>query len=98
MNSLDEALTALGDTADQVAAHLRAKKITGCRFNACHCPVATYLAQSGVVEKPAVGDKTIGYLADWGDVEVQTPSAVADFINRFDAGEFPDLDARAAGR
>lgn len=88
MLSLAEALAALPDTADGIAAHLHAKGIRGVRENAEYCPIANWLRTLGFVGPYVAPD----YIAvDQESWSVPTPGPVADFATRFDRGEWPEL-------
>ncbi len=92
MLSLAEALAALPDTADGIAAHLRAKGIRGVRENPDCCPIANYLSGTGGLYGPDVDPSRIDAFTDEGDAEqVCTPAHIAEFVRRFDDGEWPEL-------
>lgn len=88
MLSLAEALAALPDTADGIAAHLLARGIRGARQNAECCPIANYLTGEGftrvyVIETEASAEE------QWLCVDL--PASVTEFIDRIDDGEWPEL-------
>lgn len=88
MLSLAEALAALPDTSDGIAAHLAAKGIRGVREMPGCCPVANYLTEAGfhLVE---VNDDEVS--ADEERRCIDTPANIASFVRRFDDGEWPEL-------
>lgn len=89
--SLAEALAALPDTADGIAAHLLAKGIRGVPADSSCCVLANYLTGEGFTAA-SVGNFSIGACDDDGGSEdVDTPKPVAEFVRRFDAGEWPEL-------
>jgi len=88
--TLAQALAALPDTADGIAAHLAAADIQGRPGSACHCPIATYLTRHGF------GAVHVDEIRIWvGEGACQrrmnTPPAVAAFMRQFDRGEWPAL-------
>ncbi|GAA4100926.1 hypothetical protein [Actinomadura miaoliensis] len=99
---LDEVLTGLGETADQVAAALHAAKITGQRHNPSDCPMVRYVAARARERVPSAQvtasatRSTIQVEIDLRDADPQTvwtvtPQAVREFIDAFDDGEYTDL-------
>lgn len=73
---------------DDIAEGFRQRGVRGFRNNACDCPVANYVKeQSGdttFVVSPVSysAERTNGY----------TPTRVGQFIGRFDARYYPDLE------
>lgn len=92
MLSLDQALAELPDTADGIAAYLIEQECRGRRRNARCCPVANYLTGTGEFFDADVDPALIDALIE-GDQEarVETPAHIAEFIKRFDDGEWPEL-------
>lgn len=91
-----EALTALGDEDQKIAAVLAAKGIKGKQREACACPIANYLAGIfGDKSTPEVEENTVKLLG-WGTDHMQLPDAVQDFVESFDLGWFPELIEEAA--
>ena len=91
-----EALIALGDEDQKVAAVLRSKGIKGRKNEACACPIANYLAEIfGEMSTPEVEESTVKFLG-WGDDHMQLPDAVQDFVESFDLGWFPELIEEAS--
>jgi len=88
--SLAQALAALPDTADGIAAHLTAQGIRGRRGSACTCPFASYLTSLGLAD-PVVSVLGIGALIDGKHRRVPIRSAALEFVRRFDGGEWPEL-------
>ena len=108
---LREALEALGTTADAVATNLLAMGFRGDREECDTCPVAKYLWVSieGIQlvdvnqDRIRIGDSAEAFEVGGGDIRepddtitVGTPSPVTEFIQRFDHGQFEDLDLRVA--
>lgn len=90
--SLEQALAELPDTADGIAAYFIEQECRGIRDDGCHCPVANYLRGTGEFPSPLV-DPSYAY-SDYSadDVEsVRLPEHVAEFVERFDGGEWPEL-------
>jgi hypothetical protein len=92
-----DALKALGTTADAVARNLEAMGFKGCQSSENNCPVANYLL-SAITGARRVGVST-GYADVWdaddGDdpVSADWTAAVDEFIELFDNGRFPALEA-----
>jgi hypothetical protein len=80
-------LEGLGSTAEVVAKSLAAAGVKGRRQVAGVCPIATYLSDVffGVRVLP---DITIVA----GSFAVMNPEQIEEFVRRFDAGEFAELD------
>lgn len=94
MLSLAEALAALPDTADGIAARFAEQGYRGkVRWAGC-CPVANYLTAAGFYEASVSPTRVHVWLdaADDGPGgDVETPEHVNQFVCRFDAGEWPEL-------
>lgn len=88
------ALDMLGDTADDVADVLSAGGWTGLRNDPCACPVAVYLRavlpQTAAV---AVSVNGISVTTDDERMHDSTPPGPAEFIARFDDGDYDELAA-----
>ncbi len=82
------ALLALGSTADEVAETLLRGGHRGRLDDTCYCPVAVYLRALGA-DDPYVDLEwtTVG----WDSDPVHVPDQIADFIETFDSGAFPQL-------
>lgn len=80
---------------DNIADGFRQRGIRGWRTDACQCPVANYIKNYTSVSV-AVCKEHVGFEEGdgWGNAPV--PFRVADFIHRFDNGEYPDLEMRHA--
>lgn len=88
MNAVLDALDALGADCDQVAESLSRRGISGYAGNVSRCPVANYLT----AELDGAWCVTAADAMDLASLEsVTVPPAVADFVERFDAGDYPDL-------
>jgi hypothetical protein len=99
VTALGADLAALGDTVDEVAASLIAANITGLRCTAGQCPVSVYLSRKGY-GRPQVGAylAAVEGITEADRVSVTLPPAVIEFVRRFDAGDFPALQATPTGR
>ena len=92
-----EALIALGDDDQKVAAHLRGLGIKGRRTEACACPIANYLASIfGEMSTPEVDESSLRLLGWPHAGRLVMPSAIEDFVESFDLGWFPELVEEAA--
>ncbi|MEV4134413.1 hypothetical protein AB0J72_19860 [Dactylosporangium sp. NPDC049742] len=91
-----EALTALGDTADAIAAVLLANDYTGRTASPACCPIARYLINT--VPDLDANDVEIGTddAGLWNaphnyGIYVDLPGPVVAFITDFDGGAYPEL-------
>jgi hypothetical protein len=98
-------LATLGESADQVADVLRVSGCRGFRRGNFPSPVVRYVyrwfddGQLVLVHSPPEAhdllprpDRFYLYLLDGKREEVAVPAAVAEFLVRFDAGAFADLE------
>jgi hypothetical protein len=100
---LEQALDALGDTADQVAAKLAAMGCNGTPGMAEACPIGHYLEQvmpCGYENPDDCGvavecdeDVIRVRVEDAGWLRINTPGPVARFIVAFDRNDYPGLAA-----
>ncbi len=98
MNAAAAAIDAVCDALDRlcllggpdpIAAFLRERGYRGTRRANCGCPVAGYLsAASGRVVE--IAEQRWGFAGGQMD-EGTVPAPVAEFIRRFDEGDYPDL-------
>jgi hypothetical protein len=89
--SLEQALAALPDTPDGIAAHLAERGIRGRRFSAQRCPIAAYVrAETGGFNVTA-GRTRISATSRLGVAQAGTPLPVRHFMRRFDQGYYPEL-------
>jgi hypothetical protein len=87
-------LGTLGDTSDQIAAAFVAKGIKGETGSAYRCPVAKWLIAETGCREAEVDQADVCVRRDGGgSLWVTPPEPVADFIVRFDEGDYPDLIA-----
>jgi hypothetical protein len=91
-----DALKALGTTADAVARNLDAMGFKGCQSSEHNCPVANYLL-SAITGARRAGVSS-GYADVWdtddGDpVSAEWTAAVDEFVELFDNGRLPQLEA-----
>lgn len=87
-------LEALGST-DAIAWELEAQGIKATRDNAYFCAIAQYLGNPSYSDAgvPPVAVKQSRVICFKDAAVVQTPALVADFIDKFDQGEYPALVA-----
>lgn len=91
MNALGEALAALPNTTDGIAAFFRERGIRGPIRQPRGCPVAVYLRQKGFTNIYA-GPMLITATAPNGEIQSEiTPQHVAWFVSRFDMRHWPEL-------
>jgi hypothetical protein len=88
--SLLEELAVLGSTRGQIAKFLQAQGVQGKIGISDQCPVANYLKRKH--NKASVGSMVLTWEAP-SDLDecVSTPASIKDFINAFDAGQYPEL-------
>ena len=86
-------LNDMGETADDVAAFLKEKGITGFVRTAKQCPVANYLVNRGAEPDSVVGANGLYYGRDHyrNAFVVQLPHGVRDFIAAFDNNQYQEL-------
>jgi hypothetical protein len=86
--SLEQALAALPDTPDGIAALLREQGIRGVRTDPCACPLAVYLTGLNI-EAPSVTESVVSIngAEEW----MFTPDHIEAFVRRFDGGAWPEL-------
>jgi hypothetical protein len=98
-DELYEALCELGDTPDEVAAKLYEAGFKGERETGYSCPIAVYLNSAAAAFEACVEpeDVWLNSVNEFDHVRLHAvpPAAVADFILKFDGGEYPDLVRRA---
>lgn len=92
---IERALGELGYNADEVAKTLQMKGIQGCTSDDFRCAVAEYLrAECQPPRNEHREDVSVGagtaYLYATG-VVIPLPDAVADFVEMFDQGLYPNL-------
>jgi len=84
MSTTLELLTALGSSADEVAANLLKAGIKGVKKNCIFCPITNYLRGEGI-------PMDIGYLiSDYPQLQ-----PIRSFIMGFDNGKYSELDEQA---
>ena len=101
---LHSLLTGLGNTADEVAATLRAADVKGYRTDVQDDPGARFIASKARELVPATAQVAVILTAeeavigitpadpdDYWEVSASTPEAVEDFLDGFDAGDYDDL-------
>jgi hypothetical protein len=89
--SLEQALAALPETPDGIAAYLRERGIQGQPGSACSCALAVYLISHGMSD-PMVCTTGISALVGGTRQRKSAPrTAIAQFIRWFDAGDYPAL-------
>ena len=98
IGSVERVLTGLGSTAEEVAESLDQCAATGFPSYVRSCPVSVFLHRTY-----GVTVRTLSTSAVLGDVLTDSlfvilPYPVAAFVERFDRGEFPELDEDQAPR
>lgn len=93
--NIQQALAALGSTAEQVAQTLKAKGIKGVRAKIGSCPVASYLQRECYDDGITVGLSCAGNdnLVSVSQQE-EIPDHVRKFVRDFDDGLYPELERR----
>lgn len=92
MDGVWQALLALGDEDNKVAAVLRGMGIKGKPTEACACPIANYLAGIfGEMSTPEVDGDSVKLLGWDHTGHMQLPTAIVDFVVSFDSDVYPDL-------
>jgi hypothetical protein len=91
-------LMSLGDEPQEIAARSADAGCYGVRLNPCRCPVVHWLQRFGIESAVRIGVVTDGYLGYgrllFGLAQcVRQPQPIFDFVQAFDAGEFPWLEA-----
>jgi hypothetical protein len=94
-DELFDLLDSLGGSSSVVASRLLAEGCRGRRHDACHCPLVAFVRRhvgpgTWVAAGPNVMNVT--WFSTGEHASTAYPPAVAEFIKRFDAREFPDLD------
>lgn len=82
----------IGRTAHQIYRQLKADGIQGER-GSFSCPIGEYLISKGH-DGPEVTSLHVAVCSDYGEIVVDTPSAVAQFILNFDQGKYPDIERK----
>jgi hypothetical protein len=87
-----EFLESLGDTPQEIAKHVP----RGTRDSACDCPLAKALKRKFPYFSWGVSRTTCNYSYNeypgYGPEVLYLPSACEEFVDRFDKGEFWELD------
>lgn len=89
MNTIEQDLVALGETADEVAGTLLSLGACGNVGEPRSCPVFIYLNHKGHTQVKEVDDRSI---STYDNNDYATPEPVAAFILAFDEGKYPSLD------
>jgi hypothetical protein len=103
-SQVNELLQDLGDSSYAVAASLQSMGVTGFRRNSSSCPLARYIHAVTVsdrrVSKVQVDRRVVAITRRhaWISkrVMVVLPTALQEFVVRFDRGDFPMLECRNA--
>ncbi len=77
----------LGNTPSKIAKELERRGIQGIKEDGSSCPLANVL-QAHYREGVLVGRDEI----EINGVTLSTPDVFAEFVSRFDGGDFPNLD------
>lgn len=98
MLTLEQALAALPDTANEIAVHLYGLGVRGVREDDCACPIAMYLKGLGFERVKVDRFQIEVWSTEHGDEDATPSKGVADFIRRFDYhAEYSTLDIDYAG-
>lgn len=92
---LTHALAKLGTTTEEIAESLKVKSCKGYRRQAESCPIAVYLKAEFPQYNVFVDGVWIDMLILGGlnSTNLDAPEVIHDFVQSFDAGQFPDLEA-----
>lgn len=97
--TLTELIEALGPDVDTVRATLAEKGIKGRKCGVCLCPIAVYVRSNGFPDGWAGGSSIASKSNRYGDSDtygpnelITTPKHIYAFMQRFDRGEFPELE------
>lgn len=88
--NISEALKALGVRPETIRKRLGSIDVDGCRGSFTHCPVARYLGT--LLDTQGALEVWYEYIR-YQDVAVRTPKGIQDFIDNFDLGSYPELEA-----
>lgn len=88
VKDVEKVISQLAPTADGIAQQLRKRGIKGYRYDLASCPLAEHFGSrlDTVVE---VSDSLL--VGD--EVEFDLPKGALEFVQRFDDGKYPYLDA-----
>lgn len=87
MNKIEILIDALPDTPEAIAELLKEEGVTG-NHASYSCPLANHFKSRGV--STYVNASSIGSGSD----SVPNSAHIAKFVQRFDSGEFPELEAK----
>ena len=86
--TIDEILKTLDlEHSEDIAKLLQDNGIVGWCFCDEHCPLANYIRNKGPFEFVSVCEDKISI----DETVIATPEVLADFIDEFDSGEYPNL-------
>lgn len=85
-------------SADDIADMLHARGIRGPKFQADSCPIAIWLREATGAQWSSADGAELQYgdanpTPGTGRVAVDTPDSVVDFLELFDSGRYPHLEA-----
>jgi hypothetical protein len=110
---IDERLLEVGDTPQDIASFLNARDIKGERYSSESCPLTNYMWEEiekapGLIPEDGsicgvevTGDAVEIYMLFQGhtvEIGVELTPPAAEFIGRFDNGDFPELVDEDEGR
>lgn len=91
--NLQQTLDQLPGTADGIAALFIERGTLGARKDTCHCPIAHHLYGTGEFDDAEVTEIGIDAFHRTEEHEHVAPAAhIGEFVRRFDAGEWPELE------
>lgn len=91
--SFKDTIKSLGTSADKIAKKLKKLGIKGVPYEEDRCPIANFLRKKGFKGVTAIEGHVF---SDSDFVKMSRP--IKAFIDRFDNGKYPELDAGATGR
>lgn len=100
--NLNDYLSSLGNTPEEVAQNLIKQGVKGKRLSHCHCPILngiyqacpTYWSGLRIINGRQRSDGHWSYYASLNDDQILDPilpQPVMDFIGQFDTGAYPEL-------
>ena len=89
-DQLRKKIESLGNSPVAIRSLLFNQRITGNKGQSRSCPIAMFLKKEGFI-CPSVSQIFIAVGNDEFYADINTPEAVAQFLQRFDTEEYPEL-------